>query len=198
MHFLRGTLLSRLEKSACCSSISARPRRTVLLAMRRYLKEFLSDRRVIEVNRRCGGCSSTASFSRRGRRRVGHAYDQIWNREQERIAVEDHHALASRETGGQRLADLPDRQAASSTGACAMACRQRPRRIQALKDQGCDRILLFPLYPQYSPPRPRRRRWTRPTKNVLKAMRWQPAIRVVPPYFDNPAYRGAGHSLDSI
>ena len=59
-------------------------------------------------------------------------------------------------------------------------------RIQALKDQGCDRILLFPLYPQYSAS-------TTATAldkayDALKTMRWQPAIRTVPPYFDNPAH----------
>ncbi|MGL6182081.1 MAG: ferrochelatase, partial [Aestuariivirga sp.] len=59
-------------------------------------------------------------------------------------------------------------------------------RIKALKEQGCDRILLFPLYPQYSAP-------TTATAldkayDALKDMRWQPAIRTVPPYFDDPAH----------
>ena len=59
-------------------------------------------------------------------------------------------------------------------------------RIKALKEQGCDRILLFPLYPQYSAT-------TTATAldkayDALKDMRWQPAIRTVPPYFDDPAH----------
>jgi len=59
-------------------------------------------------------------------------------------------------------------------------------RIDALKEQGCDRILLFPLYPQYSAA-------TTATAldkcfDALKVMRWQPTVRSVPPYFDHPAY----------
>ncbi|MEQ1521803.1 MAG: ferrochelatase, partial [Aestuariivirga sp.] len=59
-------------------------------------------------------------------------------------------------------------------------------RIEALKAQGCDRILLVPLYPQYSAA-------TTATAldkcfDALKTLRWQPAIRSLPPYFDHPAY----------
>jgi ferrochelatase len=59
-------------------------------------------------------------------------------------------------------------------------------RLDALKAEGCDRILLFPLYPQYAAA-------TTATVNdkafdALKKMRWQPAIRTVPPYHDHPAY----------
>jgi ferrochelatase len=59
-------------------------------------------------------------------------------------------------------------------------------RLDALKAAGCDRILLFPLYPQYSAP-------TTATVNdaafaALKRMRWQPALRTVPPYHDEPVY----------
>ena len=59
-------------------------------------------------------------------------------------------------------------------------------RIAALKEQGCDRILFFPLYPQYSAA-------TTATAmdkcfDALKTMRWQPTVRSVPPYFDHPAH----------
>src|SRR5690606_26473648 len=59
-------------------------------------------------------------------------------------------------------------------------------RIAALKDLGCDRILLAPLYPQYAAA-------TTATANdaafaALEAMRWQPAIRTLPPYHDDPIY----------
>jgi ferrochelatase len=66
--------------------------------------------------------------------------------------------------------------------------------IERLKAQGCDRILLFPLYPQYSAA-------TVATAcdkafDWLKSMRWQPAIRVVPPYHDQPAHIDAlAHSV---
>jgi ferrochelatase len=59
-------------------------------------------------------------------------------------------------------------------------------RLQALLDQGCDRILLVPLYPQYAAP-------TSATAcdqafKALMQMRWQPAVRVAPPYHDDPVY----------
>ena len=59
-------------------------------------------------------------------------------------------------------------------------------RIDALKAQGCDRILFVPLYPQYSAA-------TTATAldkcfDALKTMRWQPTTRSLPPYFDHPAY----------
>jgi ferrochelatase len=59
-------------------------------------------------------------------------------------------------------------------------------RLQALKDAGCERILLAPLYPQYCAA-------TTATANDaafahLARLRWQPAVRTLPPYFDDPAY----------
>jgi ferrochelatase len=59
-------------------------------------------------------------------------------------------------------------------------------RLKALKDSGCDRILIAPLYPQYSAA-------TTATANddafaALGGMRWQPALRTLPPYHDDPAY----------
>jgi ferrochelatase len=62
-------------------------------------------------------------------------------------------------------------------------------RLDALQKAGCDRILIFPLYPQYSAT-------TTATVcdkafDALKTMRWQPAIRTVPPYHDDPVYIGA-------
>ena len=74
-------------------------------------------------------------------------------------------------------------------------------RIKAMKDAGCDRILLAPLYPQYSGA-------TTGTANdkafeVLQAMRWQPAIRTLPPYHDDPAHidalkRNVEHAIASL
>jgi ferrochelatase len=59
-------------------------------------------------------------------------------------------------------------------------------RIAALKAQGCERILVAPLYPQYCAA-------TTATANdvafaALAQMRWQPALRTLPPYYDDPTY----------
>src|SRR5262249_60910433 len=58
--------------------------------------------------------------------------------------------------------------------------------LSALKERGCERILIMPLYPQYSAATPA----TVCDKafEALAAMRWQPAIRVLPPYHDDPLY----------
>jgi ferrochelatase len=61
-----------------------------------------------------------------------------------------------------------------------------PSRLEHLKAQGCERILLVPLYPQYSAA-------TTATVcdkafDALKTMRWQPSLRVAPPYYDDPGY----------
>ena len=62
-------------------------------------------------------------------------------------------------------------------------------KLRGLKDVGCERILLMPLYPQYSGA-------TTATvvdkaSETLKAMRWQPSLRILPPYHDHPAYLDA-------
>ncbi len=61
-----------------------------------------------------------------------------------------------------------------------------PARLKQLQQQGCERILLVPLYPQYSAA-------TTATVcdkafDALKTMRWQPSLRVAPPYYDDPGY----------
>lgn len=158
------------------------PEGTSYWPMRRYLKEFLSDRRVIEVNPVLwwillnGIILSTRPF------KSGHAYEQIWNKELNESPLKTI-TRSQAEKLARRLSDLPEvivdwgmRYGLPPTG----------ERIAALKDQGCDRILLFPLYPQYSAS-------TTATAldkayDALKTMRWQPAIRTVPPYFDEPAH----------
>jgi ferrochelatase len=61
--------------------------------------------------------------------------------------------------------------------------------LRAMKDEGCERVLLAPLYPQYCAA-------TTATANdaafaALAGMRWQPAVRTLPPYHDHPLYIGA-------
>ena len=64
--------------------------------------------------------------------------------------------------------------------------------LKAMRDKGIDRILIFPLYPQYAAA-------TTATVNdkvfeELSKMRWQPSIRTMPPFFDNPLYINALNS----
>ena len=150
--------------------------------MRRYLKEFLSDRRVIEVNRAAwffilnGPVLTKRPFS------SGEAYKAIWNTERDESPLRtttrsQAELLASNFAHEPRiLVDWGMRYGNPSI----------PSRLQHLQEQGCERVLLVPLYPQYSAA-------TTATVcdkafDALKTMRWQPTLRVAPPYYDDPAY----------
>ena len=110
--------------------------------VRRYLREFLSDRRVI----------TKRQAQKLGERLAGHS---------------------------NVLVDFAMRYGNPSTES----------RLKALQQAGCQKILLVPLFPQYSAT-------TTATANeavfdALRRMRWQPAIRTLPPYFDTPEYIAA-------
>ncbi|MGH6907701.1 MAG: ferrochelatase, partial [Aestuariivirga sp.] len=158
------------------------PEATSYWPMRRYLKEFLWDRRVIEGNRfRWWFILNGIILSFRPQK-SGKAYDKIWNRELNESPLR---TITRNQTEKlvQRLSGIPNIMVdwAMRYGRPAIGDR-----IKAFAEAGCERILLFPLYPQYSAA-------TTATAldkafDALKELRLQPAIRSVPPYFDNPAY----------
>jgi protoporphyrin/coproporphyrin ferrochelatase len=158
------------------------PEGTSYWPMRRYLKEFLSDRRVIEVNPVVWWFILNGVVLTRRPQRSGHAYERIWNRELDESPLK---TITRAQADKVAAAMGPETRIqvdwAMRYGQPAIAAV-----IERLKAQGCDRILLFPLYPQYSAA-------TVATAldkafDVLKTMRWQPATRTVPPYHDHPAY----------
>jgi ferrochelatase len=146
-------------------------------AVKRYLAEFLSDRRVVEIPPLLWQPILRGIILQTRPKKSAHAYAQVWEDDSplRRITREQAAALASR-LGPGVVIDW-----AMRYGSPALADR-----LKALKDAGCERILLAPLYPQYSAA-------TTATANdrafdVLKSWRWQPAIRTLPPYHDDPAY----------
>ena len=151
-------------------------------SMRRYLSEFLSDRRVIEWSPFYWQPILQLIVLSKRPQRVGKAYEEIWNHDKNESYLRTYTRSQS-ELLGEALKDLPN-----VTVDWAMRYGQPSidSKMQALKDAGCERILVFPLYPQYSAS-------TTATvndaafKSLLK-MRWQPALRTVPPYHDEPAY----------
>jgi len=158
------------------------PEATSYWPMRRYLKEFLSDPRVIETNRALWWVILNGIVLTFRPKKSGHAYDQIWNRERNESPLK-----TITRSQSEKLAELFAGNADIIVD-WAMRYGMPPvkERIEHLKSLGCDRIALFPLYPQYSAT-------TTATAldkcyDVLKGMRWQPAIRTVPPYHDDPAY----------
>ena len=158
------------------------PDGTDYTSMRRYLREFLTDKRVIEWPRALWYPILFGIVLNTRPGKVGKAYESIWNTELDESFLRTYTrnqsvALAS------SFENQPD-----VTVDWAMRYGQPSiaDRLTALKEAGCDRILLFPLYPQYAAS-------TTATVNdkafeTLMGMRWQPALRTVPPYHDDPAY----------
>jgi ferrochelatase len=159
------------------------PAGTDYWSMRRYLKEFLSDRRVIEVPRWRWWLILNLFVLTTRPSKSGHAYSIVWNKERNEgplVTV----TRSQAEKLGAALGASHDRilvDWAMRYGEPTIAAR-----IEALKTAGCDRMLVAPLYPQYAAA-------TTATVNDvafahLQAMRWQPALRTLPPYHDDPAY----------
>lgn len=159
------------------------PDATDYASMRRYLKEFLSDRRVIEVNRVVWWLVLNLIILTTRPGRKGRDYDKIWNRERNESPLKTI-------TRGQ--AEKLDATLKARDGRIVVDWAMRygnpsiASRLAALQDAGCDRILVMPLYPQYAAA-------TTATVcdevfRVLAGMRWQPTLRIAPPYHDHPVY----------
>ena len=150
-------------------------------AVRRYLAEFLSDPRVVEIPRWAWKPILHGVILRTRPKKSAHAYRQVWTEEGSPLA-----AITRRQAEA-----LQDRLGANAIVDFAMRYGQPEiaRSIENLQALGCDRILIAPLYPQYCAA-------TTATANdaafaSLVAMRWQPAIRTLPPYYDDPLYLDA-------
>ena len=150
-------------------------------AVKRYLAEFLSDRRVVEISPLLWQPILRGIILTTRPKKSAHAYAQVWREDGSPLAaITRLQAAALKDAFGSGV--IVDW--AMRYGNPAIADR-----LAALKAAGCDRILLAPLYPQYCGA-------TTATANdkafaALAGMRWQPAIRTLPPYHDDPAYIGA-------
>jgi protoporphyrin/coproporphyrin ferrochelatase len=147
-------------------------------AVRRYLAEFLSDPRVIEFPAIAWKPILHGIVLRFRPHRSAEAYSQVWTNEGSPLAViarRQAHALRDRFAGRARV------EYAMRYGNPGIA-----QAIERMADAGCTRILAAPLYPQYCAA-------TTATASdavfgVLARMRVQPALRVLPPYYDDPLY----------
>ncbi|MCL4712423.1 MAG: ferrochelatase [Pseudorhodoplanes sp.] len=160
------------------------PDATDFWSMRRYLRQFLSDPRVIEDNSLLWKLVFNGIILTTRPRAKGRDYDAIWNRERDEsplktITRSQAEKLAAALGSARIVVDWAMRYGNPSIGS----------RIAALAEQGCERLLLVPLYPQYA---------AATTATVcdeafrqLMTMRWQPTLRVAPPYHDDPVYIGA-------
>jgi ferrochelatase len=159
------------------------PDATDYWSMRRYLKEFLSDARVIEENRVKWWLILNLIILSVRPGRKGRDYDKIWNKERDESPLRTI-TRAQSEKLAAMLAPVDARITvdwAMRYGHPSIAAR-----LDALQRAGCDRILVVPLYPQYAAA-------TTATVadkafDALKTMRWQPAVRIAPPWHDDPVY----------
>lgn len=157
------------------------PDATDYWSVRRYLKEFLSDPRVIETPKWLWWPILNLVILSFRPQKSGHAYAQIWDKRTNesplRVITRDQaESLAQRMGGEDILVDYAMRYGNPSTQSV----------LEKMQAAGCQKILLVPLYPQYSAT-------TTATANdkafeALGTMRWQPAVRTAPAYFEDPKY----------
>lgn len=150
-------------------------------SVRRYLKQFLSDTRVVEIPPIVWQLILRGIILNTRPQKSSKAYTKIWTER------------------GSPLADITARQAEAMAGrfgehvlvdyAMRYGNPSIESRLTALMAEGCDRILVAPMYPQYCAA-------TTATvfdeiARVMAGLRWQPALRFVPPYHDEPTYIAA-------
>ncbi len=160
------------------------PDATDYWSMRRYLNEFLSDRRVIDYSPWIWQPLLQLVILSKRPFSSGANYRSIWNNEADEsplMTITKDQTAAIRGAmqaryGDDVMVDFCMRYGNPSTRS----------KVRAMVDAGCTRILFFPLYPHYAGA-------TSATANdqffrALMDEKWQPVARIVPPYFDQPAY----------
>jgi ferrochelatase len=159
------------------------PDATDYWTMRRYLKQFLSDRRVIEVNPVVWWAVLNGIILSTRPRAKGRDYDSIWNRERNEsplktITRSQAEKLAAMMSGVDGRIDVAWGMRYGNPSVASA--------IDELTAKGCDRILYVPLYPQYA---------AATTATAcdaafahLATLRYQPTLRVAAPYYDDPVY----------
>ena len=158
------------------------PDATTYWPMRRYLKEFLSDRRVIETNRALWWAILNSVVLVKRPVSSGAKYRSIWNE-----ALDESPLRTITRAQAEKVSSaFAGRPGIVVDWAMRYGNPSIHERIDALVAQGCDRIVSFPLYPQYAAA-------TTATANdkvfeALTKLRAQPALRTVPPYPADPVY----------
>src|SRR4030088_712468 len=150
--------------------------------VRVYLKEFLSDPRVIEDQGLLWKLVLNGIILRIRPGRKARDYQKIWNAEKNESPL----ATITRAQAEKLAEAISDHDHVVVDWAMRYGNPSIASRIEALTAQGCDRLLVVPLYPQYSAA-------TSATVcdevfRVLAGMRVQPTLRVSPPYYDDPDY----------
>jgi protoporphyrin/coproporphyrin ferrochelatase len=152
-------------------------------SVRRYLKQFLTDPRVIEDQGLLWQVVLNGIVLRFRPRRKARDYDKIWNRERNESPIK----TVTRSQAEKLAATLePLGHGVTVDWAMRYGNPSIGSRITHLLAQGCERLLVIPLYPQYC---------AATTATVcdevfrsLAPLRHQPALRIAPPYYNDPIY----------
>ncbi len=149
--------------------------------IRKYLKEFLSDRRVIEVNPILWKVILNLFILTFRPSKTAHAYRKIWRKESNESPLlyftrEQAHKLKAVMENEKIIVDFAMRYGNPSINS----------KLDMLKEKGCEKIIILPLYPQYA---------GATTATVcdevyrsLMKMRWQPSLQIIPHYESEPIY----------
>ena len=152
--------------------------------IRKYLKEFLSDRRVIEVNPIIWQIILNLFILTFRPSKTAHAYKKIWRKETNESPLlyftKNQAVKLSKEIGNEKtIVDFAMRYGNPSIKS----------KLSGLKEKGCENIIILPLYPQYA---------AATTATVcdevyrsLMRMRWQPSLQIIPHYESEPLYINA-------
>ncbi len=157
------------------------PDSTKWLDIRKYLKEFLSDRRVIEVNPIIWQVILNLFILNIRPSKTAHAYKKIWRKESNESPLRYYtksqkDKLSKKISGENIIVDYAMRYGNPSIKS----------RLEILQKEGCENIIVLPLYPQYA---------AATTATVcdevyrcLMKMRWQPSLQIIPHYESEPLY----------
>ena len=149
--------------------------------IRKYLKEFLSDRRVIEVNPIIWKVILNLFILTFRPSKTAHAYKKIWRKESNESPLlyftkEQANKLNTKIGNDKIIVDFAMRYGNPSI----------KYKLNKLKEKGCENIIILPLYPQYA---------AATTATVcdevyrsLMKMRWQPSLQIIPHYESEPSY----------
>lgn len=155
------------------------PDATDYWSVRRYLREFLSDRRVIELHPLLWAPILYGPILTFRPRKSAEAYRKIWFQDVDESPLR-YYTRRQAELLNDRCPDV-DVDWAMRYGNPSIRDR-----IHALVERGCDRVMVLPLYPQYSATTSAS--VADATFDALKRMRWQPTLRMAHPWYDHPAH----------
>ena len=149
--------------------------------IRRYLKEFLSDRRVIEVNPFIWQIILNLFILTFRPSKTAKAYKEIWMKDVNKSPLRFYTEMQTR-----KLSEKLEKENLIVDFAMRYGNPSIKSKIEGMQNKGCERLIILPLYPQYASP-------TSATVcdevfRVLMKMRWQPSIQIIPHYESEPLY----------